>query len=105
VINVIKNNTPVTSAIFLCELTWIPFLDEANDRRLPTDVVASPTLVQRHAPANQPPPPPRRWNTATNFLRRSPKRLSIGKVACVRSSRSLPGHADDDLAWIIPQGS
>jgi hypothetical protein len=61
VINVITNNTPVTSAIFLCELTWTPFLDEVNDRRLPTDVVASPTLVERHAPANQP-PPRCRWN-------------------------------------------
>ena len=38
---------------------------EVNDRRLPTDVVASPTLVERHAPANQR-PPPRCWNTATS---------------------------------------
>jgi hypothetical protein len=61
VIKVITNDTPVTSAIFLCELTWTPFLDEVNDRRLPTEVVASPTLVERHAPAHQP-PPRCRWN-------------------------------------------
>ena len=30
-------------------------------------MVASPTLVERHAPADQP-PPPRRWNTATSSL-------------------------------------
>jgi len=28
-------NTPVTSAIFLAEFTWTPFLDEVNDGRLP----------------------------------------------------------------------
>src|SRR5215212_5987009 len=63
-IMVIMKNAPVTSAIFLCELTWTPLLDEVNDGRLPPDVVASPTLVQRHAPANKP-PPLGRWNTAT----------------------------------------
>ena len=66
VIKVITNNTPVTSAIFLCELTWTPFLDEVNDRRLPTEVVASPTLVERHAPVHQPPP---RWRWNKGILR------------------------------------
>lgn len=34
---------------FLVEFTRTPFLDEVNDRRLSTDVVASPTLVQHPA--------------------------------------------------------
>src|SRR5215218_875893 len=55
-IMVIMKNAPVTSAIFLCELTWTPLLDEVNDGRLPIDVVASPTLVERHAPASLLPP-------------------------------------------------
>src|SRR5215217_5817325 len=55
-IMIIMKNAPVTSAIFLCELTWTPLLDEVNDGRLPIDVVASPTLVERHAPASLLPP-------------------------------------------------
>src|SRR4028119_344154 len=61
---VIRNNTPVSLAIVWGFISWTPFLDEVNDGRLPTDVVASPALLQRHAPANKPPPPLRR-NTAT----------------------------------------
>ena len=41
---VIRNNTPVTLAIVWGFISWTPFLDEVNDGRLPTDVVASPAL-------------------------------------------------------------
>src|SRR5215204_1534711 len=78
-------NTPVTSAIFLVEPTWIPFLDEVNDRRLPTDVVASPTLVERQAPANQP-SPPGRWNTASSFA-------GIAEAPLDRQGRMCAHHA------------
>src|SRR5215210_7026929 len=53
---VIRNNTPVSLAIVWGFISWTPFLDEVNYGRLPTDVVASPALLQRHAPANKAPP-------------------------------------------------
>jgi hypothetical protein len=71
VMYVLTNNTPVTSAILLCELNWPPFLHEVNDSRLPTDVVASPTLVERHAPTNLSPLLPAAGTRASYDRRRS----------------------------------
>ena len=52
----LRKQWAVSSAIFLAEFTWTTYFDEVNDRRLPTDAVASPTLVERHAPASLLPP-------------------------------------------------
>jgi hypothetical protein len=47
--NVIRNNTSVTSAIFLGELNWTPFLDEVKDRRSLLRVEAKRVPLRAHS--------------------------------------------------------